>query len=144
MKELEHFRKLAIKRGLTPGALIDADPVGFDLLLIAAQRRFAEGRTYNEREVNEVLKHWLQTSGGMLAVDHVEMRRWLVDMGMLVRDAYGQAYSRAPLPERLKEMDSAVATLDFDAEFNAVNEAEAKKRATRKAAWQRGQKPGIP
>ncbi len=144
MNEREHFRKLAIKRGLTPGALIDADPLGFDLLLIAAQRQFAEGRNYSEREVNEVLKHWLQTSGGMLAVDHVEMRRWLVDMGILTRDVYGQAYSRAPLPVRLKEMDSALATLDFNAEFNAVNEAEAKKRAARKAAWQREQKQAIP
>jgi hypothetical protein len=36
MDTIERFRKLAIKRGLTPDALLDASPEDFDLLLLAA------------------------------------------------------------------------------------------------------------
>ena len=52
MIPIERFRKLAIKRGLTPGALLDASPEDFHRLLLSVRREFAMAREYNERDVN--------------------------------------------------------------------------------------------
>ncbi len=133
------FRKIAIKRGLTPGALLEASPGDFDLLLLSIRREFPVGRAFNEREVNEILHHWLRSAGGMLNVEHVELRRWLVDLTILSRDAYGRAYSLAPVPSRLVKLDSDVAGVDFGREFADANEHETQKRAAGKMAWQQVQ-----
>ena len=136
MVAIERFRKLAIKRGLTPGALLDASPEDFHLLLLSLRREFAIAREYNERGVNELIASWLSSAGGMLDVDHVELRRWLVDMAILSRDAYGRAYSVAALPAHLSRLDADIAQLDFAREFADANARESQKRAARKAAWQ--------
>jgi len=44
------FRKLAVKRGLTPGTLHDACPEDFDLLLLSLRREFADA---NARELQK-------------------------------------------------------------------------------------------
>jgi len=139
MKAIEQFHKLAIKRGLTPGAMLEASPRDFDLLLIAVRHQFSAARDYTEREVNEVLKAWLNSSGGMLDVDHVELRRWLIDLQILARDAYGHSYAQASVPQRLRPVDAALTGIDFASEFAKANEHEAQRRAARKAAWQAAQ-----
>ncbi|MEO8103669.1 MAG: DUF2087 domain-containing protein [Betaproteobacteria bacterium] len=136
MNLIERFRRLAVKRGLTPGALLDASPADFDLLMMVLRREFAEARNYSEREVNDLLGHWLQSSGGMLDVDHVELRRWLVDLTLLTRDAYGHAYALAPVPVRLANLAAEAAGVDFGHEYADANAHESQKRAARKAAWQ--------
>ena len=52
--------------------------------------RFDSGRTYTEREVNELLKAW--TTYG----DHVTPRRELVEMGLLGRKSDCSAYWKEP------------------------------------------------
>lgn len=136
MDALAQFRKLAVKRGLTPGALLDASPEDFDILLLSLRCEFSATREFSEREVNDKLHQWLQSTGAMLDVDHVELRRWLVDFGILSRDAYGHAYTLAPTPARLKQMAADIAAIDFRREFADANAAERQKRANRKAAWQ--------
>ena len=136
MTAVERFRKLAVKRGLAPGALLDASPDDFNLLLVVLRREFATERRYAEHEVNDVLKHWLQSAGGMLAVDHIELRRWLVDLMILTRDAYGREYSLAAVPPRLLQWDADSPHADFSREFADANARETQKRAARKAAWQ--------
>ena len=71
-----------------------AAPADFALLMAAAAHAFAPDRTYTEPEVNERLRAWLAGAGAMLDVDHVELRRWLVDTGALARDGFGRAYAR--------------------------------------------------
>ena len=44
MDPVGRFRKLAVKRGLTPGALFEASPEDFDLLLLSLRREFLDGR----------------------------------------------------------------------------------------------------
>ena len=133
---IERFRKLAIKRGLTPGALLDASPEDFNLLLLSLRREFVTVRRYNESEINEQLKNWLQTVGGMLEVDHVELRRWLVDLAILARDAYGHVYTVASVPAHLVNMEADALQIDFARQFSDANVRESQKRAARKAVWQ--------
>jgi hypothetical protein len=72
----------------------------------------------------------------MLDVDHVELRRWSVDLAILARDAYGHAYSLAAIPAHLLRLHDDAAQVDFDREFADANARESQKRAARKAAWQ--------
>lgn len=48
------------------------------------EQGFAEGKTYTEREVNEILKEYY--------FDFALLRRYLVDDGWLRRDRQGQVY----------------------------------------------------
>jgi hypothetical protein len=96
---------------------------------------FQQGRTYTEPEVNEGLRQWLAGPGAMLAVDHVELRRWMVDMGVLARDGFGRAYERAAAPQ---EIDRAIAHLaghDLAAVVRDARSRHAADRAARKAKW---------
>ncbi len=140
MDPVERYRKLAVKRGLTPGAMLEASPGDFDVLLLSMRREFPAARRCSEREVNELLYLWLQSAGGMLAVDHVELRRWLVDLMIVSRDAYGLAYELAPVPTRLAKLDEELTAVDFRREFRLANDQEMQKRAARKAAWQQAGK----
>jgi hypothetical protein len=76
------------------GGAIDALPRrrSHQLVLLAlAAARFDAGRAYREDEVNQRLMAWLEpfTTG---ALDHVSVRRELVDRQFLLRDAAGNAY----------------------------------------------------
>lgn len=130
------FRQLAIKRGLRPGALLDSAPQDLDILLVAMRKCIKAGVFQSETEINQSLKDWLLTAGAMMDIDHVELRRWLVDLHILRRDAYGKVYELAPLPGRLVAIDTAMAGADVLHEYRAANEHESRRRALRKAAWQ--------
>jgi hypothetical protein len=84
---------LVVKRRVSLGLLGAVDR---DLVLALAATRFEAGRSYREAEVNAVLAGWLDGPGTMLAADHVELRRWLVDLGFVSRDGFGRAYVRGP------------------------------------------------
>jgi hypothetical protein len=58
-------------------------------LLEHVVQSFEPGRDYPEKEVNAVLRVW--TEGG--GIDHVSVRRYLVDEGLLTRD--GDSYRRS-------------------------------------------------
>jgi hypothetical protein len=62
------------------------------LLLLLAARRFEPRREYREAEVNELLREWLSSFVAPFGIDHVTLRRRLVDTGLLLRDAAGSAY----------------------------------------------------
>ena len=72
-----------------------------ELLFALAAGRFEAGRTYDEKGVNEVLRAWLGGASVPYGVDHVTLRRCLVDARFLVRDKAGTGYEVAP--ERIGE-----------------------------------------
>ncbi len=49
-------------------------------------------QTYSEKAINRGLENWLESIGKSLEVDHVTLRRYLVDEGFLLRDSAGRAY----------------------------------------------------
>jgi hypothetical protein len=129
------FRRIALKQGLLLGALCAGRREDFVVVLAAATLAFDEDRDYDESAVNAALKTWLTGPGAMLATDHVELRRWLVDCGLLERDGYGRRYRR-PAPGA--EWALAIAALqgfDLGTEAAATRNAEAARRAERKARW---------
>ena len=50
------------------------------------------GQDYSEHQINDALQKWLGTVGKSLEIDHVSLRRRLVDEGYLTRDRAGKRY----------------------------------------------------
>src|SRR6185436_10204981 len=62
------------------------------ILLKALSLSFEPGRFYTEPEVNRVIEYWLNQVGQSLEIDHVTLRRALVDEAYLTRAPAGEAY----------------------------------------------------
>lgn len=48
--------------------------------------------TYGEAEVNEIIQAWNRDVAPAIETDHVTVRRWLIDYGLLERTADGKFY----------------------------------------------------
>src|SRR4051812_42862003 len=62
------------------------------ILLKALSLTFDAGHFYTEPEVNRRIERWLTEIGKSLEIDHVTLRRTLVDEGYLARSADGVTY----------------------------------------------------
>lgn len=72
------------------------------LLLYSATLNLQPGAPYSEKEINEQLQVWCLNFGKKIGLDHVSLRRALVDEGFLHRDASGSQYTLdlSALPDR--------------------------------------------
>lgn len=77
------------------------------LLLGLAAARLKVGLTYGEHEVNDLLQAWLDTISAPYGIDHVSLRRYLVDAKFLLRDASGSTYRINAAKARLADVDPA-------------------------------------
>jgi hypothetical protein len=138
MKEasvLDRFAALSVRRGLSLGILHASRIADFNLMLAVAARAFAAGRSYAEGQVNDILRDWLAHEGSMLSVDHVELRRWLVDCRVLARDDYGRAYALgAPSPD-IAALVAGLSGADLRAHGAAARARDALAREERKRQW---------
>ncbi len=81
------------------------------ILLISSILKLESGRQYSEKEINEELQIWAMRFGRSFGLDHVTLRRYLVDEKYLVRDPAGGTYELAAggLPytfdESIRELD---------------------------------------
>ena len=69
-------------------------------------------RNYSEAELNEVLHQWLLDIGTCLDIDHVTLRRYLIDERYLSRDANGNAYQVNPAGSDFVEFEPSIAAID--------------------------------
>jgi len=83
-----------LKRMLANGPLtgIPKRPGDQELLARLAAARLDAGGEYTEREVNERLREWLATFVEPYGIDHVTLRRMIVDARLLVRTKSGSCY----------------------------------------------------
>jgi hypothetical protein len=132
---VHQFKTLLMKRGIGIGSLLNGSSNDFNVLLAAASLSL-RGTQQDEFQVNLSLKQWLEGPGQFVQTDHVEIRRWLVDMGLWVRDGFGREYSIAhPVPERFSVAVAAIAGIEQSAFAEAARREHHEKRAARKAAW---------
>ena len=84
----------ALKRMLANGALTGLPTRPSDQALLAqlAASRFGAEKEYREKEVNEELIRWLATFCDPYGIDHVTLRRLMVDSRLLMRDKPGMSY----------------------------------------------------
>ena len=143
---IDRFAALSVRTGVSLGVLHSSRVTDFNLMLAMAARSFAPGRSYSEGEVNAILQDWLAREGSILSVDHVELRRWLVDCRVLARDDYGRAYALgAPGPD-IAALVAALSGVDLAAIATAARTCDAKTREERKRLWvdnRRDEAPGT-
>ncbi|MGH2606888.1 MAG: DUF2087 domain-containing protein [Anaerolineales bacterium] len=94
-------------------------PVDRHILIFSATLGLEPRRQYSEAALNEELRKWTSLFGGNFNLDHVTLRRFLVDDGYIRRDAAGGSYALAT--ENLPyAFDPSLAGLDLE---NLVDEA---------------------
>lgn len=117
----------ALRRLLANGPLtaVPKRPEDQALLARLAASRLEPARAYRESEVNEALGGWLGSFCAPFGIDHVTLRRIMVDTRLLDRDRAGATYRvRLPREERLEEEPAKV--LD---EIAAEREARKRRHA---------------
>lgn len=140
-ERLRDLAALVIKEGVGLGGL-SATHRSWALALVWAGLPAQTAPT--ERQINEWLKAQLTGAAAFLDIDHVELRRWLVDAGWLTRDGYGREYRRVgrnELDVAQREFADALAGIDpatWAAEMRAAHSA---RREARRARWQAGSRP---
>ncbi len=130
------YRRLCVRRGIALGGLASGRQDDFRAVLAAAALALDEGAGYDESAVNARLKAWLDGPGAMVEVDHVELRRWLVDTGLVRRDGYGRHYTRAePVPDAFAHALAGLAGVDLALLAAEARESEREARESRQATW---------
>jgi tRNA(adenine34) deaminase len=129
------WERLSVRKALSLGGLQSGRGYEFGVVLCAAALALHRGVEYTEAEVNERLKRWLAEGGSMLATDHVELRRWLVDMRLVERDGYGRSYRRSVAPDAFSATLSALQDADLNAIARIARDADAAARVQRKREW---------
>ena len=83
------------------------------ILFISSILKLEPGRHYTEIELNDELRSWTARFGSNSGLDHVTLRRFLVDEKYLTRDLAGGTYELAAdaLPFTF---DSSLRDLDLD------------------------------
>jgi hypothetical protein len=123
----------ALRRMLSNGRLtaLPKSPSDQALLAALAVARLDAGRDYVERDVNDALVAWLGTVSEPYGIDHVTLRRLLVDSRLLTRTASGSTYhvNAAKLSEidAVRDVDPARVLADLQAE------RETRKRSSARA-----------
>jgi hypothetical protein len=106
MNQLRENPQLSLKRLLANGPLtaVPRRPSDQRLLVSLAAAQFDPDKAYREREVNETLKEWLKTFCEPHGIDHVTLRRMLVDSRLLSRTTSGSTYRINP--EKCREVEA--------------------------------------
>ncbi len=87
--------------------------------------------TYSEQTLNEGLKAWASEVGMGIAVDHVTLRRYLVDAGYLCRDRQGTTYRVQIGGTGEVRFERAVGSVDSAAVVHAAREQAAIRKRER-------------
>lgn len=103
-----------------------------ELVLAVAAAQFIPRHGYTEREVNTLLRDWLPTVLTEHAVDHVTVRRYLVDYRLLRRDSFGNRYQLGD-----RELDEWLTADARTVDPAAILAERARARAERRATHER-------
>ncbi len=103
----------------------DRGPRGFprkvrdrEILMKSITMMMDSARTYSEQEINDLLQEWGRDVVPAIHVDHVTVRRHMIDYGHLERTADGGAY-RVGFPPRPLAFDLEVDDIDVRATIAA-------------------------
>ncbi|HQR71108.1 MAG TPA: DUF2087 domain-containing protein, partial [Burkholderiaceae bacterium] len=132
---LERLAQLAIRQGVHLSTLQQKDGRDLELIFASAALQFPDGRLLDERAANDVLKGFLGGAGAMLATDHVELRRWLVDTGFVRRSDYGTDYRRGAMPAWLAAAASELDAREFGRTVARARADHDAQREARRQAW---------
>lgn len=136
-------RALVLKTGVGLGGLPEAQR---DLALSLVWAALPAATVWTEPQVNQQLKAALAGVAAFLDIDHVELRRWLVDGGWLERDGFGRAYQRveaASMPAAQAAQAAALAGVDVSAWAGAQRAEQAARREARRRAHEAARRAAV-
>ena len=109
------------------GRELPKKPLDRHILLISSILKIEPGRQYSEKEFNEELQIWVIHFGRIFGLDHVTLRRYLVDEKYIIRDPAGGTYQLAAndLPDTF---DPSIRELDLDELIAAAKQARELKK----------------
>lgn len=140
---LDRVGELAMRQGLHLGSLREREPRDLELLLASAALFLPAGQLLTEKQANAHLKDFLASTGLMLDTDHVELRRWLADLGFVNRSDFGTDYRRGHFPEWMADAAAELDPEQLRAAAFEARDARARNRAARKQAWLNKAAEGI-
>lgn len=103
------------------------------ILLVSSILRLDPKREYSESELNDELRRWTSRFGGNFGLDHVTLRRLLVDEKYIKRDAARISY-RLETKGLPHTFDRSIESLDLE---ELINEAR-REREKRKGLYAKG------
>jgi hypothetical protein len=125
---LEQFKSRFVPLVMGGGSLLKKKVEDQHILFVSAVQVLEPGRRYSEAELNEALKPWSATFGDGFGLDHVTLRRHLIDEGYLLRDAAGTEYS-LNVEDPPTTFDPGIADLDHESMLeDALQEREERRR----------------
>ena len=132
MNRLPENAHRALRRMLANGPLTAVPKRSSDqhLLVALAAAQFDPRKNYREREVNETLKSWIKTFCEPCGIDHVTLRRLLVDFRLLSRTASGSDYRVSPKEIGETEALATIQPAGVLAEIRSDRESRKRRRAT--------------
>ncbi|WP_038019553.1 DUF2087 domain-containing protein [Synechococcus sp. PCC 7335] len=119
---------------LLNGGLLNRLPKKFsdtELLMASAASSFSAKQQYSEQEVNDHLVNWLRGFTDPTGLDHVTVRRCLIDLKFLLRNPSGSSYwtNEAKISSVLALEARSIHPRDVLSEIQ--REREARKRVAR-------------
>ncbi len=138
MKEKERYRKMSLisaeefTRRFLPLVLnstqLPKKAADLHILLYSAILNLESDQSYTEKEINAHLQGWCLHFGQTMGLDHVTLRRALVDEGFLKREPSGNHYS-VNFDALPAQFDPNIRTLDLAALMaQAIEERELRKQ----------------
>lgn len=109
------------------GRELPKKPLDRHILLISSILKIQPGRQYSEKEINEELQIWIIHFGRSFGLDHVTLRRYLVDEKYIIRDPAGGTYELAAngLPYTF---DQSIRELDLERLVSEAKQARELKK----------------
>jgi hypothetical protein len=104
-------------------------PLDRQIVLISAILGLERQRKYSEGEINGELQKWVLQFGKRYSLDHVTLRRYLIDERYLTRDTSGGAYELGALEQLSFTFDPTLTALDLNA---LIGEAKAARELRKK------------
>lgn len=122
---IKRLADLCIKSGL---AGFPKDDTSLHILLKSAVVTLGKSDSFTEKEVNAKLESWVREISQMKGMDHISLRRMLVDTGYLTRNGDGSSY-RVPQPGPRPELFGvSIDQLDIKKEIEAAREEIARRK----------------
>jgi hypothetical protein len=99
------------------------------VLLKAVVLSIGQGRKLSEKVLNDSLRSWLNAVGAHVSMDHVSLRRYLIDGGYIARDRAGREYTVLPSDMTPGVFEPAVDVVDPIEVVRAASRTRAERRA---------------
>ena len=98
------------------------------VMLMAASHPFERGMIYTEKEVDTVIRDWLDRGCPSLQIDEVTIRRELIDASYLMRDDAGRFYAVGPGPTSISYSDDVAEVDPREIIASALEQREQRRR----------------